>query len=170
MDIILRKVAEALHPERSYPAQTFRLLGKRHGLGMLESALAEPQQGFQGRYLYRTIFDKAGALFWSLALNHAFQEGNKRLAVSGAGVFLLLNGYLLCASNEEVVRFTTDIASRGSEVSTKDVARWLRRWSVPLGTLLDERKRAGLHLPEAEAVSAVLPALESLVRKDTALS
>ena len=164
MELVLHQVAQALYPERRYATETFRLLGRRHGLGLLESALAEPRQGFQGRYLYRTVFDKAAALFRSLALDHPLQDGNKRLAVAATGVFLLLNGYLLCAPSAEVVRFTVDLASRGSNVSWREVSRWLRRWCVPVAALLDEERRARLGLPEPGAISALLPALEALQR------
>lgn len=54
----------------------FELLGgEGHGGALLDSALGEPRQTFGGRFLYRTIYDKAGALFRSLVKNHPLKMG-----------------------------------------------------------------------------------------------
>ena len=49
-------------------------------LGGLESALAQPRATFDGTDLHPTTIQKAAALAFSLALNHAFVDGNKRVA------------------------------------------------------------------------------------------
>ena len=62
-------------------------------LGALESALAQPRASFGGADLYASVPAKASALGFSLALNHAFVDGNKRVAHAAMEVFLRLNGY-----------------------------------------------------------------------------
>ena len=65
--------------------------GGAHGLrdkGLLESAVFRPQIGY-----YNTITEEAAALMESLASNHPFLDGNKRIAFAAAHTFLLMNGY-----------------------------------------------------------------------------
>ena len=56
--------------------------------GALESALFRPQTGY-----YEDVVAEAAALLESLAINHPFVDGNKRIAFAAADVFLRLNGY-----------------------------------------------------------------------------
>ena len=58
--------------------------------GLLESALFRPQTGY-----YETLPEMAAALFESLISNHAFVDGNKRVAFFCCDVFLRLNGWKL---------------------------------------------------------------------------
>lgn len=66
-------------------------------MGSLESAVARPQSGY-----YRDVIESAAALFESLAINHPFIDGNKRVAFAATDVFLRLNGYLLTLNSKEV--------------------------------------------------------------------
>jgi death-on-curing protein len=63
--------------------------------GLLESAVAMPQQSFGGEYLYRDIFEMAAAYAFHLAENQAFVDGNKRTGLAAAYMFLALNGHRL---------------------------------------------------------------------------
>jgi death-on-curing protein len=56
--------------------------------GALESALFRPQSGY-----YDDIIQEAAALMESLAINHPFVDGNKRIAFAAVDVFLRMNGY-----------------------------------------------------------------------------
>jgi death-on-curing protein len=53
----------------------------------LEAALFRPQSGY-----YSDIVAEAAALMESLAINHPFIDGNKRIAFAAADVFLRING------------------------------------------------------------------------------
>ena len=55
--------------------------------GALEAALFRPQTGY-----YDDIVAEAAALLESLAINHPFIDGNKRIAFAAADVFLRING------------------------------------------------------------------------------
>jgi death on curing protein len=58
--------------------------------GALEAALFRPQTGY-----YEDIVMEAAALMESLANNHPFVDGNKRIAFAAADVFLRINGWRL---------------------------------------------------------------------------
>jgi death-on-curing protein len=60
--------------------------------GMLQSAVARPKASVFGEDAYPTLKDKAAALLHSLARNHPFVDGNKRIAWAAAWAFLRLNG------------------------------------------------------------------------------
>ena len=104
--------------------------GGAHGvrdLAMLLSALGRPWATFDGKELYPDIFSKAAALMDSLIRNHPFVDGNKRTAITAAGLFLRLNGWALQVENREMVRFT--LACAQSQVALEDIALWLRLYS-----------------------------------------
>jgi death-on-curing protein len=61
----------------------------------LEAALMRPQSGY-----YKNIFEEAAALMESLAINHPFVDGNKRVAFFATDVFLRLNNYYIDCDNE----------------------------------------------------------------------
>jgi death on curing protein len=89
-------------PPRIYPTvaetiEAHRLLieefGGHHGIrdtGLLESAVIRPQNGY-----YSNLIDEASALMESLANNHAFIDGNKRICFVTTDVLLRLNGHFL---------------------------------------------------------------------------
>lgn len=66
--------------------------GLIHDSGLIESACARPGASAFGDDAYPTIWEKAAALFQSLACNHGFVDGNKRTAWAALGMFLDLNG------------------------------------------------------------------------------
>jgi death on curing protein len=61
----------------------------------------------------------------SLVMNHAFVDGNKRVGVTAAELFLRLNGYRLDASNSELEELTVTVA-RG-ELDGEALAIWFRQ-------------------------------------------
>ena len=76
-----------------------RQFGGESGLrdaGALESAIMRPQIGY-----YDGIIEEATALLESLAMNHPFVDGNKRVAFFVTDAFLRMNGHLIdCDSRE----------------------------------------------------------------------
>ena len=67
--------------------------GGAHGvrdMGALESALFRPQSGY-----YDDIVREACALLESLAINHPFLDGNKRIAFAAMYAFLRINGWII---------------------------------------------------------------------------
>ena len=78
--------------------------------GLLESAVAMPSATFSGEFLHLSIAEMAGAYHFHLCSNHTFIDGNKRVAVASAEVFLLLNGFELNASDNELEELTLELA------------------------------------------------------------
>lgn len=89
--------------------------------GLLESVLARPRSEY-----YKSLSEQAAALRHSLAINHPFCDGNKRMSLALTAVFLLMNGYQLNSSANESERFVVKIAS-GKVRSVKEIALWLEK-------------------------------------------
>ena len=70
--------------------------------GMLESATAMPRAGIAGKFLHDSLPAMAAAYLFHLCKNHPFFDGNKRVAVVAAEIFLNINGMQLKVSNEEL--------------------------------------------------------------------
>ena len=86
--------------------------GGRPGIrdpGLLESALFRPQTGY-----YNDLAEMAAALFESLLLNHAFIDGNKRIAFFASDVFLRLNGWKFSVEAAAAHSFLIGMLEQGS--------------------------------------------------------
>ena len=106
--------------------------GGSHGLGddsALESAIARPCATFDGDDLYPSPAEKAAALMHSLAMNHPFIDGNKRIAVTSAELFLEINGYQLTASDDELEEITLALAS--SKLDKDELMVWFKQRTIP---------------------------------------
>jgi death on curing protein len=109
-------------------AQQLRQYGGGTGLrdrGALESALARPAVTFGGEDLYPDMADKAAALMHSLALNHPFVDGNKRVAAFAAIVFVESNGQEFLATPDELVATTLAVAE--GKMAVEALAIWFRQ-------------------------------------------
>ena len=77
--------------------------GGSHGIRdrkSLEAAVMRPQVGY-----YKDIYDEAAALMESLAMNHSFIDGNKRVSFFVTDIFLRMNGYYISCESEEANQF-----------------------------------------------------------------
>ena len=93
--------------------------------GLIISALLRPQTGY-----YRDLIEEAAALWESLAMNHGFIDGNKRVAFASLLVFLELNGLTLTAQPDDVIGFIYSNLEAGT--FRKDVLdAWLRENTGP---------------------------------------
>ena len=98
-------------------------------LGLLAAAVARPRATVDDMDLYRNLFHEAAALVESIMLNHPFVDGNKRVGITAAGLFLQLNGRRLVASHAELESFTLSVA-RG-ETDQAGMAAWFEQQSEP---------------------------------------
>ena len=80
-------------------------------LGLLESAVATPKASFGGAYLHGTLPEMAAAYLFHLAQNHAFVDGNKRVAAAAMIMFIYLNDRELDCDEDELVALTLGVAS-----------------------------------------------------------
>ena len=96
--------------------------------GLLESALASPRN--HEAYTKADLSDPAAAYAFALCRDHPFHDGNKRAALTAAGVFLELNGISLRASEADAVLATMALAA--GEWDRAAYAQWLRSNSARL--------------------------------------
>lgn len=89
--------------------------------GLLESAIAMPRATFAGDFLHQSVPAMAAAYHYHLCSNHPFLDGNKRVAVASAEIFLLINGYELMASDDELIEITMSIAQSATSKETLTV-------------------------------------------------
>ncbi len=89
--------------------------------GLLESALYRPQTGY-----YADLVEMAAALFESLLMNHAFVDGNKRVAFFATDVFLRLNGWRLEVEAEAAHAFLIGLLEAGI-ADFEHLEPWIRR-------------------------------------------
>ena len=94
---------------------------------LLASALAQPKMTAQGKFLHRSIFDKAAAYGFHVCRNHPFVDGNKRVALVLMAIFLDRNGWSLSASEEET--YKTMISLAAGTVSKPALSSWLKTHS-----------------------------------------
>lgn len=80
-------------------------------LGALESALFRPKSGY-----YADTIAEAAALFESLAMNHPFVDGNKRVAFGAVDVFLRINGMRLVAKPMAIHKWMSGHLDKGTFV------------------------------------------------------
>jgi len=97
--------------------------------GMLESALARPQQlqAYGGEEV--DLVALAAAYAFGLSRNHPFVDGNKRTAAVACELFLELNGYVLVAEDSELYPVFLGLAA--GELTEEALTDWLRRNSRP---------------------------------------
>lgn len=100
-------------------------------LAAIASAVSQPRVSVGGKDAYRSRIDKAAALGYSLVRNHAFIDGNKRIAHAAMEVFLVMNGMELSASVDDQERFMLALAA--GEVSREALIDWLRAHAIEAG-------------------------------------
>ena len=101
--------------------------GGCHGIrdiGLLESAIAQPEASFGGQYLHADIFEMAAAYLYHLVMNHPFVDGNKRVGLEAALIFLEINNENLNASDEELVDLV--LKTTASQVGKREIAVFFR--------------------------------------------
>ena len=94
---------------------------------LLESALSRPFQTFDGKELYSTPIQKAGALFESILVNHPFIDGNKRTGYVLMRLLLIQSGLDIKAGEEEKYQFVIRVASGKSNYN--DIIYWLEHFT-----------------------------------------
>jgi death-on-curing protein len=112
----------------SLHASRIERYGGSYGLrdvGLLRSALAVPQATFDGDFLHGTLYEMAAAYLFHLVRNHPFVDGNKRVALLCALVFLGLNGLSLAAPPDALTALVEGAAD--GHVSKAEVAVFLQK-------------------------------------------
>ena len=121
---ISRRALELLHDE------SLAEHGGRPGLrdaGLLESALARPHQLLA--YGQPDLAALAAAYAFGLVRNHAFVDGNKRVAFLATGLFLGRNGQRLVTTQADAT--LTMLALAAGDLAEDEFAQWLRAHIQP---------------------------------------
>ena len=89
--------------------------------GLLRSALERPQN----KWIYEQagMAELAAAYGYGLAKNHAFVDGNKRIAFMAMVVFLRKNGVAFAPDPAQATAMILSLAA--GEVSEESLARWI---------------------------------------------
>jgi death-on-curing protein len=90
--------------------------------GMLRSALVRPINKW--RYEQTGVAELAAAYAFGLAKNHAFVDGNKRIAFMAMMGFPLKNGVALAPDPAHATAIMLSLAA--GEVSEESLTRWIR--------------------------------------------
>jgi death-on-curing protein len=119
-----RQTVEVMHDEQ------LREHGGLAGLkdeNALEAALARPIN--KAIYSQPDVFEFAAAYLYDIVQNHPFSDGNKRTGFLAAFTFLMLNGFLIEASQADVIAFVLAVAA--GEIDEEGATRFLRDVSLP---------------------------------------
>jgi death on curing protein len=106
-------------------SRQLRRFGGATGLrdeGMLRSAIERPLNKWH--YEKGELPELAAACAFGLAKNHAFVDGNKRIAFMSMMIFLRKNGVRFAPNQAHATRIILSLAA--GEVSEESLARWIR--------------------------------------------
>lgn len=78
---------------------------------------------YGGVEFHSSLAQKAATYLYHLAKNHPFENGNKRIAVLAAYVFLRINGYVLNADIDEFEALTLNVVM--GKASKSDVVQFI---------------------------------------------
>ncbi len=111
-----------------------RMLLAEHGGGeglrdekLLESALSRARQ----KYTYEpdsSLFGLAAGLSFGLVKNHAFVDGNKRVALTLGLVFLDINGIEIAAPEADAAVTFEELAA--GRMSKKELSEWFQKHAI----------------------------------------
>lgn len=91
--------------------------------GLLDSALKNAFQTYDGKDLYPSKEEKAASLGYSLISNHAFVDGNKRTGMHIMILFLELNGIHLNISDDDIVKAGLGVAD--GSMKYNELLNWI---------------------------------------------
>ena len=97
---------------------------------LLASAVNTPFQTFMGNDLYPSLYDKAAQLCYGIANNHPFTDGNKRTALHSMYVYLIINGFDIMATQQDVENMIIDIAA--GNMTNTELVQWLQKNTVEI--------------------------------------
>ena len=97
---------------------------------LLASAVYTPFQTFMENDLYPSIYDKAAQLCYGLANNHPFTDGNKRTALHSMYVYLIINGFDITATQQDVENMIIDVAA--GNMTNIELVQWLQKNTVEI--------------------------------------
>jgi len=116
-------------PLRAVAAMHAELISEHGGLAgpvriaELEAALGRPQHQYSYSDPSPTLPRLAAAYGFSLARNHCFADGNKRIALAVIDVFLQMNGQELTAEEVDAAEIIQSVAA--GKLTEEQLATWI---------------------------------------------
>lgn len=101
--------------------------GGLHGvrdINFVRIAIGRPQMSAGLADAYKTVFEKAAAMFHSIINNHPFFDGNKRTSLFSAVLFLEYNDWQVTFARKEGVKFT--LQAHNGDWTVEEIANWLK--------------------------------------------
>lgn len=92
--------------------------------GLLDSALAQPFQTFDGKEFYPDDISKACRYAFGVISDHPFVDGNKRTGTALLGAFLRLSGHRFKPSHQALLETMIGVAD--GSVSYENLVIWVR--------------------------------------------
>lgn len=93
-------------------------------IGLLESAIAQPEATFGGQFLHRDLFEMAAAYLFHIVQNHPFADGNKRVGLEAALLFLAINGVTVETSSDALIELVLQTAQ--GQTTKQQIAEFFR--------------------------------------------
>lgn len=87
-------------------------------VGLLQSAVLMPLSQFGGEFLHKDLFEMAAAYLFHLAKNHPFVDGNKRVGLVAALMFLAMNEYEVVVDGKKLEKLVLDVVE-GKKTKTQ---------------------------------------------------
>ena len=87
------------------------------------------EEGIAGYQPYSTLSQKAAVYTFNIIKKHIFVDGNKRTGMTCALFFLELNGYILNATDDEIVNVAKSIAE--SKIDFQQTVTWIEERIQP---------------------------------------
>ncbi len=108
-------------------AEQIQMYGGGNGIRdikLLESALAQPEATFDGQFLHADLFEMAAAYLFHIVQNHPFVDGNKRVGLEAALVFLEINGQSIETTDDALTELVLDTAQ--GKTTKEQIAEFFR--------------------------------------------
>jgi death-on-curing protein len=100
--------------------------------GSLLAALARPYATFDQQDLYPTPVEKAAAIFESLIINHAFIDGNKRIAY--VLMRLILTDFYFDVMALEDEKYKMTISASTGEIRFDEIKKWIEEHLISINS------------------------------------
>ncbi len=124
MNITFLSIEDVMRIQERVIARDGGLAGVRD-VGLLASAVTMPQQVFGGQYVHEDLAAMAAAYLFHLAKNHAFLDGNKRVALASAIMFVRANGVRETVWEDAATEVTLAVAS--GDMTKDQLTAWFRK-------------------------------------------
>lgn len=93
--------------------------------GLLEAAIAQPWQSFDGIELYPSTPEKAARIGYEIISQHPFTDANKRTGAALVGVLLRANGYRFKPRVDDYIKTVMGVAD--GSLGYEDLLKFVKR-------------------------------------------